>query len=162
MKLPKNDREWRATTGFDEKRFHKLLDLFTDSYKELFGTDMSSRHEGLPTQLTFSSCESLLFYTLFTLKSGVTYDVLGFIFGLDVSNAKKNQTLGLKVLCHGLEKADYMPKREFSSPEEMAAYFKEHSKLILDGQEQRIQRPKGKERQKDYYSGKKKRIPLNV
>ena len=35
------------------------------------------------------------------------------------------------------------------------AYFQEYETLLVDGTEQRKQRPGNKEMQKDYYSGKK-------
>jgi len=49
-----------------------------------------------------------------------------------------------------------MPKRSFDTVEEFQEYFNGHKKLILDGTEQRVQRPKNKEKQKTMYSGKKK------
>ena len=104
---------------------------------------------------------SLLFFTLFSLKSGLTYDILGFVFKLDVSNAKRNQVLGLEVLKRALGDAGLLPKREFASPEEFGAYFNGHKSIILDGTEQRMQRPSDNEDQKAFYSGKKNRIPPN-
>ena len=41
--------------------------------------------------------ENLLLFTLFSLKSGLTYDVLGFVCGMNDSNAKRNQTVGLDI-----------------------------------------------------------------
>jgi len=35
--------------------------------------------------------EELLLFTLFSLKSGLTYDVLGIVCGMNGSNAKRNQ-----------------------------------------------------------------------
>ena len=48
-----------------------------------------------------------------------------------------------------------MPPREFKSVQEFEVYFKKESTLILDGTEQRIQRPQEAEEQKACYSGKK-------
>jgi len=39
--------------------------------------------------------------------------------------------------------------------------YKKEEALIIDATEQRKQRPIEKEKQKEYYSGKKKIIPLN-
>lgn len=156
IKAPKNDREWRATTGFDQSRFEKLLKVFEAGYKSKFGKSLNERQsEGLK-EASLKSYEDLLFFTLFGLKSGVTFDVLGFVFGMDVSNAQRNQVLGITVLEAGLGQSGHLPKREFESPEAFAAWFKGQTTLILDVTEQRVQRPKNNEVQRKYYSGKKK------
>ncbi|GAB4408985.1 MAG: hypothetical protein OHK0053_35800 [Microscillaceae bacterium] len=85
--------------------------------------------------------------------------MLGFVSGMDGSNAKRNQRLGLEVLQDALSKLGLLPKRSFENVEEFNAYFKAHKKLIIDATEQRIQRPKDKEAQKESYSGKKNAIP---
>lgn len=156
---PKNDREWRATTGMDERRFNILLSLFEEAYVSVHGRRIEYRVADSPEALRFITCKSLLFFTLFSLKSGLTYDILGFVFKLDVSNAKRNQELGLEVLKRGLDDIGVLPKREFASPEEFSAYFNGHKAIILDGTEQRMQRPGDNEAQKDFYSGKKNHIP---
>lgn len=156
---PKNDREWRATTGMDERRFQILLPLFEEAYVSVHGRRIEYRVADSPETLRFITCKSLLFFTLFSLKSGLTYDLLGFVFKLDVSNAKRNQMLGLEVLKRALGDAELLPKREFASPEEFGAYFSGHKSIILDGTEQRMQRPGDNESQSEFYSGKKNRIP---
>ena len=158
---PKNDREWRATTGMDKRRFLVLLPLFEEAYVSVHGRRIEYRVADSPEELRFISCKSLLFFTLFSLKSGLTYDIWGFVFKLDVSNAKRNQVLGLEVLKRALGDAGLLPKREFASPEEFGAYFSGHKSIILDGTEQRMQRPGDNEEQKAFYSGKKNRTPPN-
>ena len=158
---PKNDREWRATTGMDERRFLILLPLFEEAYVSVHGRRIEYRVADSPEQLRFISCKSLLFFTLFSLKSGLTYDILGFVFKLDVSNAKRNQVLGLEVLKRALGDAGLLPKREFASPEELGTYFIGHKTIILDRAEQRMQRPGDNEEQKAFYSGKKNPTPPN-
>jgi hypothetical protein len=156
---PKNDREWRATTGMDKRRFEILLPLFEAAYVSVHGRRIEYRVADSPETMRFITCKSLLFFTLFSLKSGLTYDILGFVFKLDVSNAKRNQVLGLEVLKRALDDAGVLPKREFNSPEEFGSYFSDQKAIILDGTEQRMQRPGDSEAQKDFYSGKKKGIP---
>ena len=158
---PKSEREWGATSGLDERRFMVLLPLFEAAYISVHGRRIEYRVADRPEALRFISCKSLLFFTLFSLKSGLTYDILGFMFKLDVSNAKRNQALGLEFLKRALGEAGLLPKREFAWPEEFGAYFSGHGSVILNGIEQRIQRPGDYETQKKFYSGKKKRIPPN-
>ena len=155
---PKNDREWRATTGMDERRFLLLLEIFEPAYVSVHGRRIEYRVADSPEKLTFITYKSLLFFTLFSLKSGLTYDLLGFVFHLDVSNAKRNQSMGLEVLQKALRDADLLPKRLFATAEEFALHFQGHRAVILDGTEQRMQRPGDQEEQKSCYSGKKKRI----
>lgn len=159
MKLQKSelktDRQWRAATGFDQSRFEKLLALFRKSYFNLFGRTVVDRHAVLEITPHLASEEQLLLFTLFSLKSGLTYDLLGLVCGMDAANAKRNQELGLKVLEQTLKEANCLPKREFKDAAEFAAYLEKEDTLIFDGTEQGMQRPCEQEAQKDHYSGKK-------
>lgn len=149
------DREWSAATGCTKPQFEKLLVLFAKSYLELYGRPVAERQAEIEVTPSLSSEEELLFFTLFSLKVGLTYDVLAFVSGMDRSNAKRNQTLGLKVLEHALEAAQCLPRRKFKDAAEFAEYFKQEETLIFDGVEQRMQRPSDDEAQRDCYSGKK-------
>ena len=145
----------------DERRFLLLLGLFEAAYISVHGRRIEYRVADSPEKLTFITYKSLLFFTLFSLKSGLTYDLLGFVFHLDVSNAKRNQAMGLAVLQSALGDANLLPKRSFASVEEFSAYFTQHRSVILDGTEQRMQRPGDQEEQKAFYSGKKNLTPPN-
>ena len=149
------ERKWRAATGTTPGKFAKLLILFTSSYFELYGKTVAQRQAESSKTPSLPSEQELLFFTLFSLKAGLTYDLLGLVCGLDGSNAQRNQQLGLQVLEHALAQAQCLPARTFASAEEFAAYFQEETELLLDGVEQRIQRPRQHEAQKDCYSGKK-------
>ena len=158
IKELRTERQWRAATGMDERRFGLLREYFEKAYKSLYGQTVAERHELIEVSPSLTSEEELLYFTLFSLKSGLTYDLLGVVSGMDLSNAKRNQELGLKVLRETLKTLGYAPKREFQSVEEFEVFLKKEMVLILDGTEQRIQRPQDKEEQKLSYSGKKKDI----
>ena len=100
-----------------------------------------------------------MFFTLFSLKAGLPYDVLGFVSGMDAANAKRNQALGLQVWEACLRTVDCLPQRRFADAAEFAEYFQHEETVIFDGVEQRIQRPSETEAQKDHYSGKKSATP---
>ena len=155
----KDDRTWAAVTGFSKARFDKLVPLFRASYLELHGKTVAQRQAALDIPPSLPTEEDLLFFTLFSLKVGLTYDALGFVSGMDRANAKRNQTLGLQVLQHTLQQADCLPARSFVEAEEFAAYLHAEEKLIFDGLEQRTQRPHEHAAQADSYSGKKSVIP---
>lgn len=128
--------------------------MFTASYLELHGKSVAERHAEIEVTPCLSSEKELLFFTLFSLKVGLTYDVLGFVSGMDGSNAKRNQSCGLTVLEHALEKAQFLPRRKFKDAAEFAEYFKQEETLIFDGVEQRVQRPNDDAAQRACYSGK--------
>ena len=96
---------------------------------------------------------------MFSLKAGLTYDLLGLVCGLDCANAKRNQELGLRVLEQALATANCLPKRAFKDAAEFAEYLKNEPTLIFDGVEQRTERPNDDAAQKDNYSGKKSATP---
>lgn len=155
----KTERQWRAATGFDQARFEKLLVLFTASYLTLYGKSVAERQADIEVTPSLTSEEELLFFTLFSLKAGLTYDLLGLVCGMDAANAKRNQELGLRVLEQSLATAGCLPKREFKDAAEFAEYLKNEKTLIFDGTEQRTQRPSDDGAQKENYSGKKRGTP---
>jgi hypothetical protein len=152
----KTERQWRAVTGYAKAQFEKLLIVFCASYLELYGKTVAERQAGLEITPSLTSEEELLYFTLFSLKSGLTYDVIGIVCGMDTANAKRNQTLGIEVLQHGLNASGCLPKREFKDAAEFSEYLQQEETVIIDGVEQRIQRPSNDEAQKANYSGKKK------
>ncbi len=82
-----SDREWSAATGRTKTQFEKLLLLFTASYLELYEQSVAKRQAEIEMTPCLSSEEELLFFTLFSLKVGLTYDVLSIVSGIE-SEAK--------------------------------------------------------------------------
>lgn len=157
----KSERQWRSATGYNQERFEKLLVLFDDKYQEMHQGSMEEIKAKSPMESVIKDCEELLLFTLFSLKSGLTYDALGFVTGMDGSSAKRNQELGIQILKEVFREEGLAPKREFSTVSEFREHFKDCETLIIDGTEQPTERPKEKTRQKQNYSGKKKPTPLN-
>ena len=155
----RTERQWRAATGFDQTRFEKLLLLFAASYLCLYGKPVAERQADIEVTPSLTSEEDLLFFTLFSLKAGLTYDLLGLVCGMDAANAKRNQELGLRVLEQALAAGGCLPKRAFNNATEFAQYLKNEQTLIFDGTEQRTQRPSNDAAQKENYSGKKSVTP---
>jgi len=156
----KTDRQWRSATGLDEKKFKELLPLFEEKYQDIFQEKIEDKKARSPMQSTVQNCEELLLLTLFSLKSGLTYDLLGVVYGMDGTTAKRNQEVGIRVLKEVLSEEGYAPIREFKTVKEFQEYFSEDETLIIDGTEQPTERPKDKTAQKQNYSGKKKLTPL--
>ena len=154
----KTDRQSRAAIGMNKERFEKLLLGFESSYFETYGMSLKDRQMANGIEYCINSEEELLLYTLFSLKSSLTYDVLGLVCGMDKSNAKRNQDIGLKILGKTLTTMNCMPKRNFLNVKDFEDFFAHEKQLIIDATEQAIQRPSDKEQQKACYSGKKKDI----
>lgn len=153
----KSERQWRATTGLKATQFYQLSTQFGHSFKGIYGQELAERQSNSSEEAVFKSYEEVLFFELFSFKSGLTYDALGAVFGMDGSSAKRIQEAFLPVLKAALQAFGAMPRREFENVEAFKSFFEGEQELIFDGTEHRIQKPGGYERQKPFYSGKKKR-----
>ena len=107
-----------------------------------------------------------LLMSLFWLKAYTTYELLGFFYELNKTNIEDNLNLILDTLVSMTSFNFERPRAErqkLSSVEDIMDAFPD-VRLIIDGKEQRVERPKNKkdkdgnmqDRQKPYYSGKKK------
>lgn len=103
-----NKRSWQAVIGMNEKQFRKMLDCFEKSYQSLYGETVEEKKAKSPNadNMAIKTAEELLLYTLFSLKSRLTYDVLAFIMGFSVSNAKRNQDMGKKIIEHSWQEIE--------------------------------------------------------
>lgn len=111
----RNERQWRAATGLTEEQFAQLTNLFQATYEDFFGTSLAQqleRHEDKPK---FASYEDLLFYTLYSLKSGLTYDLRALSFDLSRSVAFELQTTGTRLLQMTLHQNQHLPRRQYES-----------------------------------------------
>ena len=152
-------RQWKAATGVSKKQFNHLTKLFGQAYEELFGESLEERRESSSQAATFGSYADLLFFGLYSIKSGLTYDLIGLSFDLSPSNAHANQATVLAVLQAALENGGWMPSREYATDEEFMEDWKDEAAIMVDATEHKRQRPGNQEEQKSAYSGKKKRTP---
>lgn len=155
----KTPRQWRAATGCDAHQFDQLLGVFTQAYETINGIQLPDRMLLNPAGTGIKSETDLLFFTLFSCKSGLTYDVLGLVCGMDAATAKRRQDEGLAVLREALRLADCLPERDFQSPADLRRYFSKRRVVLLDATEFATQRPQEKQAQKARYSGKKNATP---
>ncbi|MFM8450878.1 MAG: hypothetical protein ACKOAY_12295 [Haliscomenobacter sp.] len=155
----RNERQWKASTGLSSTQFYELAKDFGASYENIFGVTIEERKSNSTTESVFKTYEDLLFFTLYSIKSGLTYDLLGLNFGLDGSNAYQNQALGLRILRAALNKSGNLPKRTYETVAEFKAHWSQESEIYIDATEQRRQRPSDPAEQKEDYSGKKKPTP---
>ncbi|GAB1430750.1 hypothetical protein MASR2M18_15840 [Ignavibacteria bacterium] len=89
------DRKWRSAIGLDKDEFFALLPLFGSTYEQIYGKSIELRQADNPAaNSAITKYEDLLFFTLFSLKSGLTCDILGLVIGIEtvlVPNAIKTR-----------------------------------------------------------------------
>ena len=153
-----NDRQWRATSGLTKTQFDLLTDHFEESYEFIYGLSIKQLADNSDVELKLTTYHDCLFFVLFQLKNGLTYDSLGLLIHTDSSNAQRCFEKYLHLLELTLEQQGVMPRRNFSRPAEFEAFLKENKDIILDGSEQPTQRPVKQQAQEDAYSGKKNAI----
>jgi len=153
-----SDRSWNGVFGIDSQSFARLVTLCEARHLELKGRsyedqlDLSAKGH----LARIKTLENLIGYTLMVLKGGLTFDLAAFILQFDQSRAHRQFEKGLAFIHDVLEIEGYTPVRSISSPEEFSAVFSDIDTIIIDGTEQRIQRPHDQDEQKMFYSGKKK------
>ena len=155
----RDDRQWRASTGLNKNQFFELVKAFQITYEDFLGQAIEDRLSSSSNESKLKSYEDYLFFLLYSIKSGLTYDLLGLSFEMDRASVFRHQTFGLRILEMTLQRLGHMPKRFYESLEDFKEQMAEEDQLILDASEQRRQRPQNQEDQKEDYSGKKKDTP---
>ena len=161
QRLIRDDRLLRGLTGLNRKAFQELKKAFVQALLEQEVPRRSNkprqREEGAGRKPRLETVEEKLIYILFYFKCYPTFDLAGIIFDLDRSQANRWMHRLQKVLEKALGQKMVLPKRKLTSMEDFREAFPEVKRVILDGTERPIQRSKDQEKQKQDYSGKKKR-----
>jgi hypothetical protein len=153
-----------ALTGLKRSEFDALLPRFVQAEADLRGRSCHTR-DGKPRERSVgagrphdNSDADRLLMALMWLRIYPTYEVLGFFFDLH----KRNAQLGVRWVLEVLDSLGDFPfdrpgddRKKMRSPAEVMAAFPD-VRFIIDAKEQRINKPAGEEKQKPYYSGKKK------
>ena len=153
----KNDRVMKALTGLTRFEFHQLLPSFERVFLEHANSKKRQRQYGAGRKGELKTIEEKLFFMLFYLKVYPTFDLAGFIFGVDRSRPCTWKGVFLPLLEKALGQECVLPKRRINSMEEFLQSFPEVSDFFEDGTERSTRRPKNPKNQKRQYSGKKKR-----
>lgn len=149
-----------ALTGLLPAEFAELLVAFQAAWDEHIRTEYvdgkkRQRRYGGGRKPTLSTIEDKLLFILYYFKAYPLQAVLGFEFGMSQGQACEWVHTLSKVLKMALQRLDQLPER---LPEQMATRLAAsgETEFAVDGTERRRQRPKDNEKQKEYYSGKKK------
>ena len=152
----KQDRLLRALTGMNRKAFESLLLIFTQVYEQSREYKARKRAIGGGRKALLKTNSAKLFFILFYFKCYPTFDLAGFVFGFDRSQAHYWVHRLQPILETALGKKMSLPKRKINSVEDYLSRYPGIKRVMIDGTERRIQRLKDKQKQKLNYSGKKK------
>lgn len=154
-RLLKDDRLIRAITGISGKEFRQLLPDFT---KEFQRADKKSRkHPTKGVKHTLENDEARLIFTLFYIKCYPTFDLAGVMYGVDRAQPCRWAATLTEVLEKAMKRKLVLPARKIKDLKELIELIPEIKEVLVDGTERPIQRPKNPKKQKEKYSGKKKR-----
>lgn len=157
----KNNRLMLALTGITPQEFDDLIPDFTQVWlkekRRQHAKNAKERKLGGGRIGFLKTIPEKLFFTLLYCKCYPTYDLASLIFDCNRSNACRRQFQLSKVLEKTLGKKLTLPVRRMKTLEEFFQAFPEAKEVFIDGTERPIQRPKNRKKQKDNYSGKKKR-----
>lgn len=161
----KNEHLMRATTGLSVKGFQGLIKTFASArrandeerYERGLKNGTRKRKPGGGAKGRLDTVELRLFFILLYFKGYPTMDIMGLMFDLDRSKVKRYVDTLTPVLETALGKKMTLPARRIATLEEFYALIPELKDIFTDGTERPVQRPRNYEKQKQVYSGKKKR-----
>jgi hypothetical protein len=152
----KSDRLMKAVTGLTVQEFKGLIGSFTE-HLETTVVKIRKVNPSLGRPSKLESPGEKLFYILFYFKCYPTFDLAGLIFDVDRSSCCRwTQWFSMALrLTLGYEMV--LPKRKIRSPEELLQRHPGLQAVLVDGTERPRRRPQDTLKQKEHYSGKKKR-----
>ena len=151
-----NQRLVLALTGMKSAEFLSLLPSFEKELKAYSPKKNRKRKIGAGRKGALRDSRMKLLYILLYLKVYPTYDLAGFIFGVDKSRCCRWTQHLLPILAKTLGRELVLPKRHISSLEEFSKLCPGVKDLFLDGTERPVRRPQKSKLQKKQYSGKKR------
>lgn len=154
-----NERLLRALTDLNRKVFDELLPAFNHAWEAQMQAQVRQRAPGggQADKARLSSLSEKLFYILFYFKCYLTFDVAGFLFDFDRSQAHRWMHRLQPILEVALGQQMVLPERKLESIEQFLQRYPEVKEVMVDGKERPIARPQDPERQKEHYAGKKRR-----
>ena len=155
-----DERSFAALTGLDRPAFDNLLKEFSSCFKRRLRQKAGKSHQrrtGGGRKSILGSIENQLFFILFYLKSYPTFDVLAFTFEISLGCAAESVHRLLPILERAQKNLSVLPKRPSDKPNALKELIEKQGSIIIDATERPHFRPKNKDAQKKFYSGKKHR-----
>jgi len=163
--LHKSPRKFLSMTSLTVAEFNALLPIFAEEY--MATNSPTHTRAGRPRQRTagggnkprLACLEDKLLFILVYQKTYPLQTAQGLQFGLSQSQTNEWIHRLMPILERSLVRLKQMPERDPQALAHSPALSEVAPDLIIDGTERRRQRPKNAEKQREYYSGKKKRTP---
>jgi hypothetical protein len=160
QKMKKKPNQFRSFTGITLDEFERLFAGLQEKHEKFNHKRLShrKRQRVVGAGRTFKhDLATRVILCLVHLRLNLTVAVMGYLFDLDQANISRNLTQMRSFLKRKLPEPSCIKKgKKINSLEELYRLYPDLEALV-DGTEQPIQRPKDSEKQKIYYSGKKKR-----
>lgn len=159
-KLKTKPRQFISFTGIRIHEFGKMAERAQAGYERFeqkrLGHRKRERKIGAGRHFKHS-LENRILMCLVHLRLNLTCSIMSYLFGLDESNICRNTAQMRALLKDELPEPSKImaAQKKINTVEELFQLYPD-LKAIVDGTEQPIERPKDKEKQKTYYSGKKK------
>lgn len=168
MLTVRDDRQMRALTGLSQAQFDQLLPTFAivyqetqqEAYEKGLASGTRQRQPGGGAKGKLPTLADKLMFVLYYYKTYPTFDVLGTQFEMVRSKANENLHKLSPILHQTLVRLGMMPHREFKTPEELKAALQGIDQVIIDATERAYRRSQDEAKQREHYSGKKKRHTL--
>jgi hypothetical protein len=173
-RLARSPSAFKSMTGFSVEAFQTLFHAFDRAFDDRRHASPTTKRRGLPRQRAAGAGHpyshdrrTRLLMTLLWLRLYPTFEVLGFLFSLNKTNVHDAVQEGLATLDTLTDFAFERPAADRKKLRSVVAVMDAFPKvrLVIDTKEQPVQRPtstKEEDRQKPYYSGKKKRHTLKT
>ena len=161
-KIKAKPRIFQSFNGLTLAAFSHLLIAFGQAEEQAWQhqegqrSHARQRRRGGGRIPTLVSLEDRLVFILFYFKVYPTQEVLGFLFGMGQSQANEWIHRLTPLLNAALGYEQQLPARQAADLEQVLAQCPD-LEFIIDGTERPIQRPQDPQRQREHYSGKKKR-----
>lgn len=161
-KIRDKPRILRSLTGLNQKAFKQLVAPFNQAYQQALEQEDAKRstprqrRRGGGRKATLETTEDKLLYILFYFKIYPLQEVQALLFGFGQAQANEWLHRLTPVLNAALGYEMQLPARAAADLEQVLLECPS-LEFIIDGTERPIQRPKAPHRQREHYSGKKKR-----
>lgn len=166
-KLAQTPAKFQRFTGLKVEEFDQLGVDIEPMWKASERTRLTSRTRqrvvGGGGQYKLERFKDKLLVPLMYYRLYVTYELLSWMFRVDVSNLNRLVHRLEPLLAKHLNPQPPTPlRRRIRNWEEFQTTYSELTEVVIDGTEQHTQRPRGQKRQKPYYSKKRKRHTLKT
>jgi hypothetical protein len=155
--LKQNAKQFLAVTGVEIKIFEQLFEFFEKVWYEYIfhytvSGELRQRIKAKRKDNAFEDVQTMLVFILSYLKNNPLQETHASMFGMNQPQCNLWIHILKRILHKSLSKAKTLPLR---STKYLQKALSGTEDIFVDGSERPIPRPKDKDVQKDYYSGKK-------